>query len=284
MTLNAFYREALTALSQAGCDVPDLALRRILKMRAGIEWSDLITQPDMALRDDVIDALNADVARHIAGEPLSKLYGVAEFFGLEFAVNEHVLDPRPDTETLIERALEIYRDEPPARIIDLGTGSGCIVVTLLEHFKTTQAVAVDASQDALNIARQNAEKHDVADRVMFMHSSWLDDVILQDGDLIVSNPPYIRSAVIPNLEKSVRNHDPILALDGGDDGLQPYKMIFSQILSQKKQADLTGLRGLFEIGFDQGDDLARLVEESRFTFNGLILDSARNPRVVDISF
>jgi release factor glutamine methyltransferase len=284
MQLQDFYKASLAALSKGGGDVPDVALRQVLKMRAGIDWSDLITMPERELDQDVLALLESDVTRHNSGEPLSKIYGKAEFFGLEFEVNEHVLDPRPDTETLIERALAVYSGHAPGRIVDLGTGTGCIAITLLKKFPEAQGLAVDLSGDALKVARRNAESHGVLNRMSFIQSSWLDDVELQNVDFITANPPYIRSDVIPTLDESVLNHDPILALDGGADGLEPYKAIFSSIYTQKNKGNFEALRGLFEIGFDQGDDVVRLAEDSRFTVHDVIVDSAGKPRVVDISF
>jgi len=277
--LQDVHKELIQLLS--GIEGIDAAFeaRLILQQKAGIAWSDLIASGDLALSEDEYKTILNVIEERKAGKPLSKILGCQEFWGMTLAVNEHVLDPRPDSEVLIEKALEIFRGHPPQNILDLGTGSGCLILALLKEWPQSRAVAVDQSPEALTIAQQNAENHGLQERIRFVRSSWLEAVEEDSFDLIVSNPPYIRSDVIPTLSPEVQNHDPILALDGGEDGLKCYKDIFSQINHRIKKP----VRMLFEIGFDQGEDVMRLSEESRFTVNGLYHDLAGNPRVVDIS-
>jgi release factor glutamine methyltransferase len=218
------------------------------------------------------------IARRVKGEPLSRIMGRREFYGRMFALGPDTLDPRPDTETLIDIALQRFGKKGPQKILDLGTGTGCILITLLAEWPEAQGVAVDISPGALDIARQNAKTHGVLDRSRWILGSW-GAASDQSYDLIVSNPPYIRTEVIPILSPEVQNHDPILALDGGSDGLEAYKIIFTEI---KKILNPGGI-ALLEIGFDQEESVARLAGESGLSVSSVHRDIGGNPRVVEIT-
>jgi len=220
----------------------------------------------------VADALN----RRLAGEPLSRILGNQEFWGLGFELSPDTLDPRADTETLIQAALNRFKGRPPKRILDIGTGTGCILITLLHEWPETTGVATDISAGALETARRNATLNGVADRAEFIQTSWAAGVT-GSFDLILSNPPYIPTAVIPNLDENVQNYDPILALDGGADGLDAYRFILTEI----KTLLNPGGYALFEIGYDQAESMPRIVEESGATPENIIRDSGGNPRVVE---
>jgi len=255
--------------------IPELEARMILKERAGIEWADIIANPDQEIETQLI--LN-DLQQIRSGKPLSKIYGKREFWGLEFEVNEHVLDPRPDSETLIEAALAHYKGkQPPKTILDLGTGSGCLLLSLLSEFPQAQGIGIDISADALKVAKTNAKNLHLESRVTFIDGQWAES-LEEKFDLIISNPPYIQSKVIPNLEKNVKNYDPILALDGGIDGLDAYKSIFSDLPRVLNDDGIA----FFEIGFDQADDIVRLSKKYKIRNEALYYDLAGNPRVVEI--
>lgn len=175
--------------------------------------------------------------RRLAREPVSRILGYREFWGRRFAISPAVLDPRPDTETLIETALEILREEgrsnAPLRILDLGTGSGCILITLLAELPNAWGLGLDRSPDALAIASANAAALGVANRAAFACANWLDALASQDAlaartapfDLVISNPPYISESEIATLAPEVRAHDPWAALNGGSSGLDAYRII-----------------------------------------------------------
>ncbi len=207
-------------------------------------------------------------AKHI---PLQHITGVQEFMGLEFNVNEHVLVPRQDTEILVEEALKVL--QPEMEVLDMCTGSGCIIISLMKFVKTILGTAVDISEDALDVAKSNAEKLE-AD-VKFIHSNLFEKV---EGtyDMIVSNPPYIRTAVIEELKEEVKFHDPFLALDGKEDGLFFYRKIIKESLNYLKQNG----RLYFEIGHDQGEDVKNLMEEAGFVEVVVKKDLAGLDRVV----
>lgn len=251
--------------------------RYVLHKRAGIEYCDIITNSAHPISAQVADTIKADLQQVREGKPLSKIYGEREFWGLPFTVNEHTLDPRPDTETLVEVVLKSTDKDKPLSILDLGTGSGCILIALLHELPLAQGVGVDISEKALAMAGKNAEKNHVADRCEFILSDW-DEKLNERFDIVVSNPPYIASAVIPALEDSVKKHDPILALEGGEDGLQAYKEIFSRLLRILKSDG----KAWFEIGYDQSESVMRLSRESRFSIVESHADFAGHTRVLEI--
>ncbi len=252
----------------------ELEARIIIEERTSYNWSDIISSPDSIITDEQHRNIMSDVDMRRLGKPLSRIYGRREFWGLEFLISKDTLDPRPDTELIIELALKYFPKDAPLKVLDLGTGSGCILISLLSEFTKAIGFGVDLSFSALRIAKKN----DFTNRANFICSSWLDS-ISGKFDLIVGNPPYIKNQIIATLPKEVRNHDPILALDGGADGLTPYKIIFPKL----KNLLNDGGKALFEIGYDQEKDVMRLAEESRFMQRCVHLDLSGNPRVVDIS-
>ena len=207
-------------------------------------------------------------ANHI---PLQHITGVQEFMGLEFCVNEHVLVPRQDTEVLVESVLEVLT--PGMDVLDMCTGSGCIIISLAKLGKAVKATGVDISEEALKVAKKNVEKLEA--EVALLHSDLFENV---DGkyDVIVSNPPYIRTAVIKELKEEVKFHDPFLALDGKEDGLFFYRKIVDESLNYLKPSG----KLYFEIGHDQGEDVKQLMENAGFFNVTVKKDLAGLDRVV----
>lgn len=255
----------------------DLEARIILKERANIDWATILAKPEYILPMNQIKLMNRDMTKRIGGTPLSRLYGMREFWGMVFEIGPETLDPRPDTEIVVEVALSAYKNKPPEIFADLGTGTGCIAIALLSEWPSSRCIAIDASQGALEIAQKNARRHGVDDRMTVLNGNWLEptDEIF---DLIVSNPPYITNQDLKTLSKEVRNHDPILALDGGKDGLQAYRDIFLQAKSHLNSCG----RMMVEIGFNQADDVMRLSQDSGFFVQDVHRDLSGWPRVVDI--
>ncbi len=292
MILKTIYQEVKEALREAGVETPDLDARRIIEERAGYDWSDIITKSKQEVDDSLCCQMREDVVMRANGTPLSRIYNKREFWGLEFALSPDTLDPRPDTELIVELALQrFFGREAPRSILDLGTGSGCILISLLKEFPNSYGVGVDLSKGALEMANYNAQQNGCEKRCSFVCGSWWDALdahndlsngahkVQQKYDLIVSNPPYIANQVIPNLPVEVKNHDPILGLDGGANGLDAYKIIFSQLKDHLSEHGIA----LLEIGYDQENDVMRLSKESRFALRTVHKDLAGNPRVVDIS-
>jgi release factor glutamine methyltransferase len=202
--------------------IASLDARLLLQHAAGLRHDEMIADPGRKVDEDATSAFRLMVARREIHEPVSRILGLREFYGRQFRVTEAVLDPRPDTETLIDLALGFLK--PDARILDLGAGSGAIIVTLLAERPDAMGVATDISEAALEVARGNARRLGVAGRLDLIKADWFEGL---SGvfNLIVSNPPYIASGEIAGLEPDVRGFDPHGALDGGPDGLAAYRRI-----------------------------------------------------------
>jgi release factor glutamine methyltransferase len=210
----------------ADVETPSLDARLLLQHVTGLSHEALIAEPQTQITDDMTRQFEALVKRRKQYEPISRILGSREFYGRDFIVTPAVLDPRPDTEVLIEAALALLPQDNPVNFIDLGTGSGIIAVTLLAERPMAEGFAVDVSESAIEIAHRNAKAHNVDTRLHFITASWFDAVTGQ-FDAILSNPPYIEADVVPTLEEEVRNFDPHLALVGGADGLDCYRSIAS---------------------------------------------------------
>jgi len=202
----------------------ELLVAHALRMRR----IDLYLQFDRALADSEVAAVRELVRRRGAGEPIAYITGVRDFFSRSFAVDPAVLIPRPETETLVESALEVARRRGITRIAELGTGSGCIAVTLARELSDVQVVAVDCSAAALEVAARNARTHAVDARVHLALGSWA-DALHEPVQMIVSNPPYVTRGELAAVARDVRDHEPQLALDGGDDGLDAYRALLASL-------------------------------------------------------
>jgi release factor glutamine methyltransferase len=268
-------------LREAGIETPELDARVLLCHAVGLSHEGFVARAGETMAPDVAERLDAALARRLAHEPVSRITGTREFYGRSFLVDRCVLDPRPDTETLIEAVLHFVdktgRRGEPLRLLDLGTGTGCILLTLLAELPQARGLGTDLSREALRVAEVNAKRLGVADRVSFLVSDWC-EAISGEFDLILSNPPYIASGELGALAPEVALHDPHLALDGGPDGLSAYRRIAAgaaRLLAPKG-------RILVEIGPSQAKDVAGLLRGVGFLVekDGLHLDLAGRPRVV----
>jgi len=236
----------------------------------------LISHAEDPLDDDVARKFAAAIGRRAAGEPAQYITGVQDFYGRSFRVTPAVLIPRPETELLVEAALEVMRSN--ALVCDVGTGSGCIAVTLLCERADARAVGLDVSEAALLVAAQNATALGVKERIELKVSDCLAglDASTEQFDLIVSNPPYVSAAAVPGLQREVRDHEPLVALSPGDDGLHVIRRLLSDA------PDFIRGRGhlLMEIGFDQGERVQQLVDERVWTLINILPDLQSIPRIV----
>jgi len=215
-------------LARKGVESPRLQIELLLAQLLQMPRMKLYLNFERALTEAELAALRGLVKRRATREPLQHIIGSTSFCGLEIAVNRDVLIPRPETEQLAERAWRFLRGLSPeaCRVLDFGTGSGCLAIAIAVHCPSATVVAVDLSEAALKVARQNAARHGVAERVLYYAGDGLAAVPAGGPfDLIVSNPPYIPSGEIPSLQPEVRDHDPVLALDGGADGLEFYRRL-----------------------------------------------------------
>lgn len=261
----ALLKAARTALAEEGVTTPALDARLLLQQTTGLGHDMIVADPALIIAEEAAARFDAALSRRLAREPVSRILGWREFYGRRFALTPAVLDPRPDTETLVGAALGVLPPRP--HILDLGTGSGAIIVTLLAERSDAGGMAVDLSADALAVARDNAVAHGVADRLELLHGTWFEPVT-GCFDLIVSNPPYIPAAVIAGLEPEVRDHDPGLALAGGADGLVCYRAIAAGARSCLKPLGLI----LVEIGAGQAEDVTVIFHHHGFTAAGQYRD------------
>lgn len=272
-------REALVRataeLTKSG--VPDAAgdARRLLAHALGIEAGRLTLHLDEPLLSERAEIFQTLLAQRKTRQPVSQILGRRDFFGRRFRVTPDVLDPRPETETLIARALEL----PWSNVLDLGTGSGCMLVTLLAERAEATGIGIDLSEVALAVARENADVLGVGNRAQFLVSDWFDNVSGR-FDLVVSNPPYIDDAVYGELEPDVRNWEPEMALKAGADGLDAYRRIVGSLTGYL----VPGGRVLLEIGWDQGGVVSRLLSSADFSDITVYPDLDGRDRVVEATY
>jgi release factor glutamine methyltransferase len=261
---------AAAALAAAGFDQPRRRARRLLAAALGRSQAELFAHPEWALATAQEDRIAAMLSRMIADEPLSRITGRREFWGLEFMLSGDTLDPRPESETVVEAVLARLPDRTRAyRFLDLGTGSGCLLLALLSEFPRASGVGIDIAAGAARTARRNAELLGLGGRAQFIVGDWA-RAVAGRFDAAVANPPYIPTPAIAGLAPEVRDHDPHLALDGGADGLRAYRAI---------AADLPRLLtpgGLFaaEIGQGQAGEVAAILVQNGLANDGFAPDLA----------
>ena len=236
----------------------------------------LISHAEDALKDRELREFEEVIARRASGEPAQYITGVQDFYGRSFRVTPAVLIPRPETELLIDAVLPLMKAD--SNICDVGTGSGCIAVTLLCQRADARAVAVDVSEAALEIARQNAREHQVEPRIVLKVSDCFAalDPKADQFALIVSNPPYVSADALPGLQREVRDHEPRVALSPGADGLT----VIRRLLKDAPEFLTSGGHLVMEIGFDQSEKVRRLVNKSVWTLKDILPDLQGIPRIV----
>lgn len=275
-TLVSLWTDVRKRLEAAGIDTPVLDARLLLEAGAGVSRLEIVTDPRREISDAQVEAVNALTARREAREPVSHILGRKHFWTLDLAVNADVLTPRPETEFVVEAGLqELLPADAAHRILDLGAGSGAIILALLHDRPNATGVAVDVSERALEIVRRNAEALGVADRLEIRQSDWAKSLD-ERFDLVVSNPPYIRSGDIGSLAPEVAKFEPLLALDGGEDGLVSYRIITAALPRLLKP----GAAFALEVGLGQAESVKALAEEAGLTTGEPRRDLAGIPRVV----
>lgn len=268
------YEKGRDLLEDAGLEEAALDARLLLEHVCGTNRNDLLVHGDREVTTEQQEQYFDAIRRRRERIPLQHITGVQEFMGLEFMVNEHVLVPRQDTEILVE---EVMKDEyDGSRILDMCTGSGCILISLLHYSNWCEGVGADISFKALEVAEQNASKLLPREKRPTFIESDLFEKIEGTFDIIVSNPPYIRTAVIDTLMPEVREHEPMQALDGLEDGLFFYRKIVKEAPMYLKK----GGRLYFEIGHDQGAEVRALLVNAGFGQVRVIKDYAGHDRVV----
>jgi release factor glutamine methyltransferase len=283
VSIAAVRRSIARRFREAGLDTPDLDARLIVGHALGLDHAGLTRESERALASRALCDIEASAARRLAGEPVARIVGAKEFWGLPFAVTPAVLVPRPETETVVETALARLDAagvrQRPLRIADLGTGSGAILVALLHELPQAGGVGTDCSLTAVETARENARRLGFAERTAFVACDF--GAALGGGfDLVVANPPYIASGEIATLPLEVRDFDPLPALDGGADGLAAYRSILAD-------AGRLLARDAFlvvEVGAGQADAVSALAKAAGLTAIAATPDLAGISRVVSARY
>ena len=268
--------EAAAALSAAGVADPRRQARRLVSGALAIPQPDIFGHPDCALDEQQISRVRALLRRMIAGEPLSRIFERREFWGLEFSLSADTLDPRPETETVIEAVVRRVPDRStPRRLLDLGTGTGCLLLALLTEFPAARGVGIDIAEGAVSTAARNAVKLGLAERARFAVGDWA-TAVSGKFDAILANPPYIANGALALLPPEVACYDPWRALDGGEDGLQSHRAI------AEAASRLLSPHGIFatEIGAGQEDAVTAIMKQNSLIVDDIEKDLAGIPRVV----
>ena len=274
MVIKELISETVALLKQHNNENPVFEAHLIVRTILNLSPLDIVLKGNDEIDSKSEQKIRLIASKRILGEPLQYILGTQEFMGLEFLVTPSVLIPRKDTEILTEHVLE-YFENKPITVLDLCTGSGCIGISIAHFNKNALVTGLDISQDAIKIAQENAEKLKVSDRVSFKVCDVFNMDFFGKYDLIISNPPYIKSDVIPTLSKTVKDFEPLSALDGGNDGLDFYKHIVN--ISPKYLCEKGMLA--FEIGYNQKDSVSTLMKTS-FTDITAIKDYGDNYRVI----
>lgn len=275
ITIGELLREATRRLGAAGADSPRLDARLLLAAALGTE-DRLHGREDETVPHDAADRFAGLMRRREAREPVSRILGRREFWSLEFELGRETLDPRPDSETLIEALLDHRPDRSaPLRILDIGTGTGCLLLAALSEYPNAEGVGADIEQTCVEIAARNAQKLCLSVRARMIRSCW-DESVKGPFDVVLSNPPYIPSCDLETLDPEVRNHDPARALDGGSDGLDPYRILAERLRFLLAEDGLA----ILEFGAGQDTAVAALMDAAGLSVLGFRADLGGRPRCI----
>jgi len=270
------WKDAQTRLKAAGVDSPAIDARLLLEAAAGVTRLEVVTDPHRELPDAAVETLSGYVERRARREPVSRILGRKGFWKLMLSVTPDVLTPRPDTEVIVDLVLKQFPEGMAFSLLDIGAGSGAIALAIVAERPAARALGTDISEEALAVARDNAANLGLEGRAAFLRTSWADGLADAGFDVVVSNPPYIRSAEIETLEPEVKDHEPHIALDGGPDGLDPYRILAPEILRLLKPGGLFAV----ETGWDQAGDVKALFEASGLQNVAIVKDLGDRERVV----
>jgi release factor glutamine methyltransferase len=276
LTLVKAWNAAKDRLKDVQIDQPAIDARLLLEVAADVTRTDIITDPYRVLTDAQMATLEDFLSRRAAREPVSHIIGRKGFWKILLQVNKNVLTPRPETEVIVDEVLKAFPEAMPFNMLDLGVGSGTILLAILAERPAAKGLGIDVSEEALAVARENASNLDLAGRVALMRGDWTTGLGDESFDLVVSNPPYIATDVIETLEPEVRDHEPRLALDGGADGLDAYRVLAGEILRVLKPGAMFAV----EIGYDQSAAVEALFKAAGAQNVKTIKDLSTHDRVV----
>lgn len=278
-TLVAAWTGARERLKAAGIDSPAIDARLLLEVAANVARTDIVTDPYRELTEEQAATLNTYLERRSRREPVSHIIGRKGFWKILLRVNKDVLTPRPDTEVIVDIVLAAYPEHQRFSFLDLGVGSGAIALAILAERPAAQALGIDISEEALAVARDNAASLGLEGKLALLRGDWTRGLADASFDLVVSNPPYIASEEIETLEPEVKHHEPRLALDGGADGLDAYRLLAPEALRLLREDGLLA----FEIGHTQAEAVSALLREAGAEDIRVHHDLAGRDRVVSAS-
>ncbi|OHV82013.1 peptide chain release factor N(5)-glutamine methyltransferase [Rhizobium sp. LCM 4573] len=280
--LDAVVAQARARFSAAGLADAAIEARMLIGGLLGLSSTEVFTGGDRVLTEGEQEKIAQAVERRLKREPVHRILGVREFHGMQLLISKETLEPRPDTEILVDSMLphvrRIVAGKGSARLLDIGTGTGAIALSFLKECPQLSGTGSDISQDALDTAARNAERLGMAARFQTVRSAWFENISGR-FDIIASNPPYIRSDVIPALEPEVRDFDPLAALDGGPDGLDAYRAIAAEAGNFLQEDGVLGV----EIGFDQKRAVTDIFASHGFVLREAVRDYGGNDRVLVFS-
>ena len=275
MKIGELLRAAIIELSQADIPTARLDARLLLEHAANLPNQTIYLHPELELSSSISENYQQLITRRVNREPVAKIIGSKAFWLDNFIVNNHTLDPRPDSEIIISAALELFPEKTGQfSFLDFGTGSGCLLFSLLREFPFAKGLGSDLSTEALKVARQNIELLALQDRASLIQQNW-GDALTGQFDLIISNPPYIPTAEIIGLEKEVKLYDPMAALDGGADGLDPYRYLAGQIAALLKPSGYI----ILEFGYGQAESVQQIFKRNGYVLLKVLQDLAAIQRI-----
>ena len=274
MLLSEIHRNTKEKFDELKIQTSEIESRAIIKKILGLSDKDFIMDIKISLSNKESEYLSKVILQRLSGKPLSRIFGSKEFFSMKFDINEFVLDPRPESEILVEKTLDLIQENNLKSILEFGVGSGCIIAAILSNSIGTKAVGIDISEKAIMTAKSNLIKNGIKnfDLIVGDWGSSLD----RSFDIIVSNPPYIKSNDIKNLDKNVKDHDPLISLDGGCDGLDCFRVIANQGAHLIKDEGYI----LVEIGHDQTKGVEKIFENNDFLLINKVKDYSKLDRVL----
>ncbi len=275
MNIQTLLNKANKTLSSSSSKSPKLDSEILLSEAINKNRQYLILNSNEELIKENIKSFENLLKRRKRGEPIAYLVKKKEFWKQNFYINKNVLIPRPDTELLVEETLKLFNVNSKLNILDIGTGSGCILLSILKERRNFFGTGIDISKKAINVARFNAKMHQLSNRVKFYNSD-VDNFLIGKYDLIISNPPYIKRKDLKCLEVDVRNFEPKLALDGGRDGFSEITKVISKTSMLLKKNG----RFILEMGFDQKNRILNILKKNNFFINKVLKDYGKNDRCI----
>ena len=274
MLLSEIHKSTKEKFDEFEIQTSEIDSRTIIKKILNLSDKDFIMDTKISLSNKESEYLSKVVLQRLSGKPLSRIFGSKEFFSMKFDVNEFVLDPRPESEILVEKALHLIQENNLKSILELGVGSGCIIAAILNNSIGTKAVGVDISEQAIMTAKSNLIKNGIKSFNLIVSDWGLS--LNRAFDIIISNPPYVKTNEIKNLDENVKDHDPLISLDGGVDGLDCYRIIANQSRYLIKDKGYV----LVEIGHDQAKRVEKIFGNNDFLLINKVKDYSKLDRVL----